>query len=355
MATRGLQRSRFAFCLFILLLNIGLQLFLWLTFSFMSLPDLAQHGATVGPTANPPRGCSCPSVEPAAAQCGVPTSDEDASKRKHYLLTVLVLSSVRGRERREAIRGTWMKGYQDREPPVIVRFAIGTLQLPSSDLQALTQEQSEHGDLILLPDLKEDYTNLTRKVLHSFAWVDTHLNFSYLMKCDDDTFIILDTVLSELAARKLKQSYYWGFFDGRATPKRSGKWTEKGWFLCDRYLPYALGGGYVLSADLVHRIAVNADGLQLYNNEDVSVGVWLSPYEAERRHDVRFNTEYVSRGCKNVYIVSHKQSVQDMLGKQRLLESTGVQCESEFQTRPSYEYNWDEVPSKCCERKSNIP
>ena len=64
----------------------------------------------------------------------------------------------------------------------------------------------------------------------------------------------------------------------------------KEWFLCDHYLPYAMGGGYVISSDLIHRVAVNADGIQLYNNEDVSVGVWLSPFIAERRHDKRFNT-----------------------------------------------------------------
>ncbi len=379
MAGRGLQRSRFVFCLFVLFLNIGVQLFLWLTFSFMSLPELGQLGTTAGASQPATRGggaCSCPPVEPAPAQCGAPGDEEGGrvgpedgevegglviqvegkeKKRKHYLLVVIVLSSVRGRDRRNTIRGTWMKDYQHRTPPVLVRFTIGTLQLPTSDLQALTEEQAAHGDLVLLPGLKEDYANLTRKVLQSLVWADTHLNFSYLMKCDDDTFVVMDTVLAELAARTSRQSYYWGFFDGRATPKRSGKWAEKGWFLCDRYLPYALGGGYVLSADLVHRIAANADGLQLYNSEDVSVGVWLSPYEAERHHDVRFNTEWVSRGCRNVYIVSHKQSLQDMLSKHRLLISTGRQCDKEVQTRPSYEYNWEEVASKCCERKPGIP
>ncbi len=378
MAVRGLQRSRFAFCLLILLLNIGVQLFLWLTFSLMSLPELGQQSATASLTqAGRDRKCACPSVEPAAAECETLKDKEEeeevqkggqAGKRseegdqegvgeeERYLLVIIVLSSVRGQERRETIRRTWMKGYQDQDPPVLMRFTIGTLQQPTADLQDLMEEQSNHGDLIFLPDLKEDYTNLTLKVLQSFVWADKHLSFSYLMKCDDDTFIVMDTVLKELDGRLLGKSYYWGFFDGRATPKKTGKWTEKGnWFLCDHYLPYALGGGYVLSADLVHRIASNADGLQLYNNEDVSVGVWLSPYEAERRHDVRFNTEYVSRGCRNVYIVSHKQSVQDMLTKQRQLEINGVQCEREMQTRPSYEYNWGELPSKCCKRISTIP
>ena len=71
------------------------------------------------------------------------------------------------------------------------------------------------------------------------------------------------------------------------------------------------------------RISSAADGLQLYNSEDVSVGVWLSPYEAERRHNVRFDMEFVSQGCRNVYIVSHKQSIDDMRRKDRTLKRAG--------------------------------
>ena len=84
------------------------------------------------------------------------------------------------------------------------------------------------------------------------------------------------------------------------------------------------------------------------------MGVWLSPYEAERRHDVRFDTEFVSRGCRNVYIVSHKQRI-DMRKKQRMLKVTGRLCEKEYQTRKSYEYNWNVEPTKCCERRSDVP
>ena len=98
----------------------------------------------------------------------------------------------------------------------------------------------------------------------------------------------------------------------------------------------------------------NSDGLTLYNSEDVSVGVWLSPYDTERRHDVRFNTEFVSRGCRNQYIVSHKQSAEDMFAKHRTLEHKGVQCEKEYQTRASYVYNWTTDPTKCCERRNNV-
>jgi hypothetical protein len=39
------------------------------------------------------------------------------------------------------------------------------------------------------------------------------------------------------------------------------------WYLCDKYLPYALGGGYILGNDLVAYVAANANRLERYNSE----------------------------------------------------------------------------------------
>ena len=264
----------------------------------------------------------------------------------------MVLSGPKGRDHRDAIRQTWAK---DHGPSVLVKFALGTEGVAAEDMESIEAELTIYHDLLLLPDLQESYSNLTRKVLTAIKALDAMFEFSYLLKCDDDTFLVLETIVQELGQRSDTRSLYWGFFDGRAHVKRRGKWVEKDWFLCDRYLPYALGGGYVISHDLVRRVIVNSDGLTFYNSEDVSMGVWLSAYEAERRHDVRFNTEFVSRGCRNSYVVSHKQSVSDMLSKDHMLRTRGVQCEREFQTRLSYVYNWSAEPTKCCDRRNGVP
>lgn len=317
-----------------------------------------------------PRDCECPeaedSMEPALCAVPSPSSKQDPvnqeskaaqEDRTRYLLLVLVLSmtGTSGRERRDVSRQTWMEGHREQDQSILVKFVIGTQGLSLMEIDSLNEEQNTNNDILLLPNLQESYTNLTRKVLYSFIHLVEHYTFSYLLKCDDDSFVLLDKFVEELTERDTQRSFYWGFFDGRAHVHNKGKWTEADWFLCDRYLPYALGGGYVLSRDLVQRIATASDGLELYNSEDVSVGVWLSPYKAERRHDVRFNTEFVSRGCRNVHIVSHKQSIEDMRSKYKMLKTKGVQCEKEYQTRLSYEYDWKAPPSKCCERLKGIP
>lgn len=173
---------------------------------------------------------------------------------------------------------------------------------------------------------------------------------------DDDSFVQLPLVLEDLKNTNFEESLYWGFFDGRAPVFNKGKWAEKDYHLCDKYIPYALGGGYVLSQNLVQFITDNAKYLQKFKSEDVSVGTWLGPLKIHRIHDVRFDTEFRSRGCSNQYLVSHKQSVEDFRSKHYSLEAKGQLCEKETQLRKSYVYNWNEVPSKCCLRNdSSLP
>ena len=294
--------------------------------------------------------CFCPE-SPNAVVCIEPEKTVQATQQiddTHYLLVVIVLSVIHSKDRRDAIRNTWMKDYQEKESPVLVKFAIGTSGMSPSDLTTLAAEEETYHDLLLLHNLKDSYGNLARKVLYSFVWADRNLKFSYLMKCDDDTFLLLNLIVKELSSRTSKRGLYWGYFAGNQAPKKSGKWAEYSWFLCDYYLPYAFGGGYIISADLIHRLSITADGLQLYRSEDVSVGAWLGPYAAERKHDQRFDTEWASRGCKNYHLVSHKQSIKMMHSKSQNLRTKGVQCGREYQVRSSHGYNWKASPSHCC-------
>ena len=158
---------------------------------------------------------------------------------------------------------------------------------------SLTAENEVHGDLLFLTNLHDAYSNITRKVLYSFVWADRYVNFSYLLKVDDDTFIYVDDLHRE--AHRYYQDgvnrLYWGRYNWKAYPitTPNHKWAEHNWFLCDHYLPYAFGSGYIISADLIHNIAITADYLQLYNSEDVSVGVWLSAYKIQRKDDGHFH------------------------------------------------------------------
>ncbi|XP_025906814.1 beta-1,3-galactosyltransferase 6 [Nothoprocta perdicaria] len=270
-------------------------------------------------------------------------------------LAVLIMSGPKYTERRSIIRSTWLSAAA--RPPhgaVWSRFVVGTGGLGAEELRSLELEQSRHRDLLLLPELRDSYENLTSKVLAAYTWLDQRLDFQFALKADDDTFVRLDVLTEELRAKEPRR-LYWGFFSGRGRVKSGGKWKESDWVLCDYYLPYALGGGYVISADLVHYLHLARDYLNTWQSEDVSLGVWLAPVDVKRVHDPRFDTEYKSRGCNNKYIVTHKQSIEDMLEKHQSLAKEGKLCKEEVKLRLSYVYDWGVPPSQCCQRKDGIP
>ena len=215
----------------------------------------------------------CDGTEKSFYQLGSKRNGPSISKeRKDTFLFIIVLTSPKGTERRDALRRTWLSNINSFNSSITARFIVGVKELPQEDKSYLEEENKRYKDILFLPELKDSYDELTNKVLQTFSRVDQNVNSSYVLKVDDDSFVRLDLIVSELENNSPRTKLYWGFFRGDAHVKFAGSWAEKNWHLCDRYLPYAQGGGYVLSSDLVNFIARNADLFQRFNSEDVSVG-----------------------------------------------------------------------------------
>ncbi|EDW46965.1 beta-1,3-galactosyltransferase 6 [Drosophila sechellia] len=237
----------------------------------------------------------------------------------------------------------WQQSLLTEDPPKTKRlitvkhvFSIGTLDLSSSALAELEKEQKQHNDLLL-----------------------RHNEFSYVLKVDDDTYVKLDSLVNTLVSydRKLlrkRSEYrdhvlpqlYWGYFNGRSTIKTKGQWKESSYYLSKNYLPYALGGGYVLSRSLCDYIVNNSQLLSPYGSEDVSVGTWLAPLRhVYRWHDPRFDTSYAPRKCRSYHMVLHKRSGQMMrdIHDGELCSGIGSSILSD------YYYDWTRTADKCCD------
>uniref|UniRef100_A0A182R6J1 Hexosyltransferase n=1 Tax=Anopheles funestus TaxID=62324 RepID=A0A182R6J1_ANOFN len=243
-------------------------------------------------------------------------------------------------------------------------FAIGVHGQPKNIRRAIYEEQRVFGDILELEELQDSYANLTSKLLHSMQKIDAKYDFRYLAKLDDDTYVKLDVLAEDLLSyyEKLHQvqqhqkgkgpmELYWGYFRGAATIQKQGAWQEKDYVLCDRYGPYALGGGYVLSKGLVSYIATYADQLTMYKSEDIAVGTWLAPFRnIHRRHDVRFDTAWKPRACQDYHMLLHKRTARHMRDIY-----AGEMCTHE-EDQPSgggtlpkeYFYDWTQPPSLCC-------
>ena len=305
------------------------------------------YSASTVVTEMPSRKCTC---------INKTSRSQEANNNKHTktFLLIIVLTGPKNIRRRNAMRMTWLN--VTKFPSVSRRFVIGMSDLDRTTRESLEHEQNVHGDMLFLPDFKDQYKQLTRKLLSALLWINENINCSFVMKVDDDSFARLGVIEAELKVKYDQvDNLYWGFHRGSSRVKYSGPWTEPNWILCDRYLPYALGGGYIISRKLVEYISNISSLLVLYNSEDVSLGAWLSPIQLTRVHDPRFDTEWQSRGCRNAHIVSHKQSIEDMYNKCKTLQKDGKLCMKEEFLRESFIYSWNVPPSQCCERKHGIP
>ena len=58
-------------------------------------------------------------------------------------------------------------------------------------------EQTEHYDMLLL-DMKDTFSRLTAKLLASLVHIPDLVDFKFLLKTDDDSYVRLPRILNEL-------------------------------------------------------------------------------------------------------------------------------------------------------------
>lgn len=229
-----------------------------------------------------------------------------------YTLLITIPSAPKGFDKRHLIRETWFKKYTNTSL-VALRFVIGLLNLSEELKNDLNAESKKYKDLILLDNLLDSYKNLTRKTMYTFIWASYHMRFLYLFKCDDDTYPHLGRMLYELHTRGSIHRLYWGFFLQNAPVRRTGKWRDKEWSLGKHYVKFAIGGGYIISSDLIDVLVNNALYLQLFTNEDVGVGLWLASFDIERKHDLRFCRFFHAQACTKDSVIAMGITNDDIL------------------------------------------
>ena len=200
---------------------------------------------------------------------------------------------------RQLIRDTWFDGFVNSSEDVELRFAIGNETLSVEKRFELTEENGTFGDIIFIPTA-EDVAALTNKTLALMVWAHHHVNFSYYMKTDDDTYVFVKSILVELRKRPTTTRLYFGkILFNNPIVRGNYKWADNDWDLSPVYLPFAMGGGYLLSHDLISILSRNRQHLKWHINEDTAVGAWLSAFDIERRGDNRFCYCYKNHDVKD--------------------------------------------------------
>jgi galactosylxylosylprotein 3-beta-galactosyltransferase len=261
-------------------------------------------------------------------------------------LLVLVHSLPGNRSARDAIRDTWMK---DTPDSVEVLFVVPAQGMDVSTLEAVKQESKTHQDMVVFLD--SPVIPESEALMLELVWSVRSRKFAYMLKTRDSMYVRLDALINEVVKGLLitRSNAYLGYFQGHQIPnqKDSTKHPEPTWFLCDKFIRFAHSGGYILSKKLVNRLESQVSMLYPYNNEDVSMATWLSPYaDIDWVHSIQFDTEVGKpRGCKNNLIVFPST---DMLKQHNRLLNSGNVCLLEHETLQTYRYNFDAFPSQCC-------
>lgn len=204
-------------------------------------------------------------------------------------LLILVPVRPQGIHPRQLIRDTWLQGFKNRTEDVVLKFVIGNRSLEPDKLFELSEENGTHGDIVFVNASENDVAALTNKTLALINWAHHHAKFSYWMKCDDDTYVFIQNLLDELRKRPTTTKLYFGkILVDSPIVRGTYKWADNDWNLAPVYLPFAMGGGYVVSHDLVAALSQQGPRLKWHINEDTAVGAWLSALEYERRSDDRF-------------------------------------------------------------------
>lgn len=259
---------------------------------------------------------------------------------------VLVRSLPENSSSRDIIRKTWMV---QSWPKVEILFVIPTHGASPSVLKAVKEESKSHQDMVVF--MSSPLVPESEALMTELVWSMRTRKFAFLMKTRDSMYIRIDALMKDVIQDLLKSgtNAYLGYFEGRRSPKdKTGTMlSEPDWHLCDKFIRYAHSGGYILSRKLVDRLHSQVAVLYPYNNEDVAVGTWLSPYDdVAWIHNIKFDTEIGrSRGCRNDMLVF---PCTDMVKQHDRLTMSEKVCLSEHEDIETYQYNFNTFPSKCC-------
>ena len=267
-------------------------------FVIMSIIFLLYWSIITHPSSNPSSSEWLSVILPLASETNVNCTYSQPENRTNAITStpdiwfstfLLILVPIRpsDKDSRQLIRDTWFEGLKNSQDAAL-RFIVGTKAIESDEQVKLTEENGTFGDIIFV-DTKEDFSARTNKTLALINWAHHHVKFSYLFKCDYETYVFVKNVIVELKKRPTTTKLYYGIMTVNKKPIRGkAKGADNKWHLTPMYLPFALGGGYILSHDLVSFLSQESSHLMQHVNEDTAIGAWVSAFDHERRSDKTF-------------------------------------------------------------------
>ncbi|RCH97655.1 Beta-1,3-N-acetylgalactosaminyltransferase 2 [Rhizopus stolonifer] len=239
----------------------------------------------------------------------------DASLNNHLSspqsisVLVLIISSWSAYDRRQMLRKSALRLLSSQHMTVNYRFVIG--QPPSATQQLLSaskilQEAETYHDLIMV-QASDTKINKSRKVLEAFRWAKS-VDHDYVVKTDDNVFVVWDTVLKEL--QHASTSYYWKGSVWQNIPLRIAEKSLQ----IDYALPvlpaYTHSMFYILSKDTLDLIVSPNSVRRFIADDGKNVAIWLFGFDVQPIHDRRIQDDV--HVCESDMIAKRIHKLSDM-------------------------------------------
>ncbi|KAI9126379.1 hypothetical protein K1719_002800 [Acacia pycnantha] len=228
-------------------------------------------------------------------------------------LFIGILSAGNHFAERMAVRKSWMQHKLIKSSRVVARFFVALHG--RKDINVEIKKEAEYfGDIIVVPYM-DHYDLVVLKTIAICEYGIRSIAAEYIMKCDDDTFVRVDSIIGEARKVSRDRSFYIGNINYHHRPLRHGKWavTYEEW-LEEEYPPYANGPGYIVSSDIAEFIVSEFEKhrLNLFKMEDVSMGMWVEQFNSSRPVEYVHSLRFCQFGCIEDYYTAHYQSPRQM-------------------------------------------
>ncbi|KAJ8645083.1 hypothetical protein MRB53_006831 [Persea americana] len=242
-------------------------------------------------------------------------------------LFIGILSAGNHFAERMAVRKSWMQHKLIKSSDVVVRFFVALHGRKEVNVE-LKREAEFFGDVVIVPFM-DSYDLVVLKTVAICEYGVHTVAAKYIMKCDDDTFVRVDSVIMEAKNIASGRSLYVGNMNYYHKPLRYGKWavTYEEWPEED-YPPYANGPGYIVSSDIAQFVVTEFEKhtLRLFKMEDVSMGMWVGQFNSSRPVEYLHNLKFCQFGCIEDYYTAHYQSPRQMICMWNKLQMGKPEC-----------------------------
>lgn len=172
-------------------------------------------------------------------------------------LFIGILSAGSHFTERMAARRSWMSAVRNSSSTMACFFvALNGRKEVNEDLK---KEADFFRDIIIVPFV-DSYDLVVLKTVAICEYAARVVSAKYVMKCEDDTFVRLDSVMAEIKKIPDDKSFYMGNMNYYHRSLRQGKWavSYEEWPRAT-YPPYADGPGYIISSDIANFVVLEME------------------------------------------------------------------------------------------------